>query len=162
MTQKIHPLDELQRIVQRLKKSGGKVVWTNGCFDILHTGHVSYLQEAKKLGDVLVVGLNSDASVTAIKGPGRPIVPEAQRAQVLAALSSVDYVVIFNDPTTVELLEALRPDTYVKGGDYTIDTINQDERAIVEGYGGKIVIIPPVPETSTSRIVERIMRGDQR
>ena len=159
MTGKIHALGELERIAQDLKESGRKVVWTNGCFDILHSGHVTYLQEARKLGDVLVVGLNSDTSVTAIKGPGRPIVPEAQRAQVLAALSSVDHVVVFDDTTTVRPLEALRPDVYVKGGDYTLDTINQDERAVVEGYGGEIVIIPAVPDMSTSRIVERIIKG---
>ena len=162
MIRKIRPLDELQGIVQRLKESGRKVVWTNGCFDILHSGHVSYLQQARKLGDALVVGLNSDASVTAIKGPDRPIVPEAQRAQVLAALSAVDYVVIFGDPTPLSLLKALHPDVYVKGGDYTIETINQDERAAVEGYAGEIVIIPPVPETSTTRIVERIKKAEGR
>lgn len=161
MTGKIHALGELERIVQGLRGSGRSVVWTNGCFDILHSGHVTYLERARNLGDVLVVGLNSDASVTAIKGPGRPIVPEAQRAQVLAALSSVDYVVVFGDTTTVGMLEALRPDVYVKGGDYTLDTINQDERAVVERYGGEIVIIPAVPDTSTSRIVERIIKGKQ-
>jgi rfaE bifunctional protein nucleotidyltransferase chain/domain len=128
----------------------------------MHSGHVAYLGEARKLGDVLVVGLNSDRSVRVIKGPDRPIVPQAQRAQVLAALSAVDYVVIFEDPAPTDLLEALRPDVYVKGGDYTVDTINQDERAIVQGYGGKIAFVPLVPGTSTTTIVERIRNTGQR
>jgi len=157
---KICSLGELKRIVGELKGSGRKVIWTNGCFDILHSGHVLYLEAAKKLGDVLVVGINSDESVRMLKGPGRPVVPEQQRALVLAALRCVDHVIIFSDPTTVSILKELRPDVYVKGGDYTIDTINQDERAIVESYGGKIEIIPKVEGVSTTEIVKKISKGD--
>ncbi|HIJ64513.1 MAG TPA: D-glycero-beta-D-manno-heptose 1-phosphate adenylyltransferase [Candidatus Hydrogenedentes bacterium] len=148
--------NELKAIVERMKKEGKSVVWTNGCFDILHAGHITYLMKAAQVGDVLVVGLNSDASVRAVKGPTRPIVNEIDRARVLSALEFVDYLAIFDDPTTEPLLELLRPDVYVKGGDYTIDTINQAERRLVEGYGGKIVIIPGIEGKSTTAIVERI------
>ncbi|HOT49444.1 MAG TPA: D-glycero-beta-D-manno-heptose 1-phosphate adenylyltransferase [Candidatus Hydrogenedentes bacterium] len=156
---KLKTLDELAPVVQRLQMEGKTVVWTNGCFDILHVGHITYLQKAAKLGDVLVVGLNSDASVRENKGPTRPVVNEADRALVLSALACVDYLVIFGDKTTVRFLEALKPDVYAKGGDYTLETIVQEERRVVEGYGGRIAIIPGVEGQSTTAIIERIVQG---
>lgn len=157
---KLKSLDALAPIVQKLQADGKKVVWTNGCFDILHVGHITYLGKAAREGDVLVVGLNSDASVKAVKGPGRPIVPEAERAVVLSSLECVDYVTIFSDPSPARILQLLKPDVYTKGGDYTLDTINQEERSIVEGYGGRIAIVPGVEGRSTSSIVERISRAN--
>lgn len=156
---KILPLAELESLVAGLRGQGKTVVWTNGVFDILHGGHVSYLLRAASLGDVLVAGLNSDASVRENKGPSRPIMPEAERALVLAALGCVDYVTVFPDATTVPLLEALRPDVYAKGGDYTLDTINQDERRLVEGYGGRIALLPGVAGQSTSSLIARIVQN---
>jgi D-beta-D-heptose 7-phosphate kinase / D-beta-D-heptose 1-phosphate adenosyltransferase len=153
---KVKTLDQLTRIVQRYQEQGKTVVWTNGCFDLLHVGHITYLQRAAQLGDVLVVGLNSDRSVRALKGPSRPIVGERERALVLAALEGVGYVCIFDDTNPVPILEQLRPDVYAKGGDYTIDTIVQDERRVIENYGGKIAIIPGVDGQSTSVIISRI------
>lgn len=149
-------LEELRDLVQVYQAKGQSVVWTNGCFDILHVGHVTYLMDAAKQGDVLVVGLNSDASVSAIKGPDRPIVPEEDRALIISALGCVDHVIIFADNDTVPMLETLRPDVYAKGGDYTLDTINQDERKLVESYGGRIALIPGVEGRSTTSIIERL------
>jgi rfaE bifunctional protein nucleotidyltransferase chain/domain len=155
-------LEELAAVVDRLKKRGKRVVWTNGCFDILHMGHVTYLRNAKVLGDILVVGINSDASVRAIKGLGRPIIPERQRAEVLSSLGCVDYVTIFSDTDTVRLLKRIQPHVYVKGGDYDLDSINQDERSVVQSYGGDIQILPVIHDTSTSRIISRIANGPNR
>lgn len=156
---KLKTLEELATIVQRLQQEGKTVVWTNGCFDILHVGHITYLQKAAKLGDVLVVGLNSDESVRENKGPTRPVVGEADRALVLSALACVGYLVIFGDKTTTRFLKALKPDVYAKGGDYTLETIVQEERRVVEGYGGRIAIIPGVEGQSTTAIIERIAQG---
>lgn len=153
---KLKTLDELREAVLELQAAGKRVVWTNGCFDILHAGHITYLQRAAACGDALIVGLNSDASVRAIKGPSRPVVPQDERAIVLAALECVRYVIIFDDPTTVPLLEALRPDVYAKGGDYTIDTIVQEERRVVESYGGAIALVPGVEGKSTTNLIQRI------
>ncbi|MBI5095626.1 MAG: bifunctional heptose 7-phosphate kinase/heptose 1-phosphate adenyltransferase [Candidatus Hydrogenedentes bacterium] len=153
---KVRTLDELKPIVEALKKDGKTVVWTNGCFDILHAGHITYLQRAAKEGHVLLVGLNSDASVRSVKGPARPIIPEADRALVLSALQCVGYVIIFGETNTVGILKALQPDVYAKGGDYTIDTIVQEERKVVESYGGRIAIIPGVEGQSTSNIISKI------
>ena len=152
---KIKSENELREIVARLRSAGKKIVWTNGCFDILHKGHVSCLEQARRLGDVLVVGLNSDSSVRRIKGPGRPVHTQQHRARATSALPCVDYAVIFDDPTTVRLLEMLKPDIYAKGGDYTLDTINQEERHVVESYGGRIQLLPEVKGVSTTRIIER-------
>jgi D-beta-D-heptose 7-phosphate kinase/D-beta-D-heptose 1-phosphate adenosyltransferase len=154
--QKIQSLEELQATLKQYQADGKTVVWTNGCFDILHAGHVTYLQSARKQGDVMVVGLNSDASVQAIKGPDRPIVPENERALIISALECVDHVVVFEDNDTVGLLEFLKPDIYAKGGDYTLDTINQDERKLVEGYGGGIALIPGVDGKSTTSIIQKL------
>ncbi len=153
---KLKTLEELGPIVKQLHDEGRKVVWTNGCFDIVHVGHITYLLKAARLGDVLIVGLNSDASVRENKGPNRPVVSEGDRALVLSALECIGHLTIFSDKTTVRILETLKPDIYVKGGDYTMDTIVQEERRVVEGYGGKIEIIPAVAGQSTSAIIERI------
>ena len=138
-------------------RAGGKrLVVTNGCFDILHRGHVAYLEAARNEGDVLLIGLNADASVRELKGPNRPVNSEEDRAAVLAGLQSVDAVCIFREPTAMRFLEALQPDIYAKGGDYTLDTINQDERRLVERMGGKVVVLPGVPGRSTTALLERI------
>lgn len=155
-TDKVKTVEQMSAIMKRLKREGKRVVWTNGCFDILHVGHIMYLQEARKEGDVMVVGLNSDASVRKNKGPERPVVEENDRAQVLSALECVDYIVIFDEKTPMPLLEALQPDVYAKGGDYTIDTIVQEERRLVEGYGGAIAIIPGREGQSTTYIINKI------
>ncbi|GMW01258.1 MAG: bifunctional protein HldE [Candidatus Hydrogenedentota bacterium] len=153
---KVQTLEQVKTAVDRLRKEGKKIVWTNGCFDILHVGHITYLQRAAELGDVLIVGMNSDVSVRSIKGEGRPIIPEDERAFVLAALDCVSIVTVFGDPTPMEYLKALQPDFYAKGGDYTLDTVVQEERRLVEGYGGKIAIIPGVEGKSTTSIIGRI------
>lgn len=153
--------EELIRIRQDLQKSGKKVVFTNGCFDILHRGHVEYLQKAKALGDVLIVGLNTDASVKRLKGPSRPIVNQEDRAFVLSALSAVDYVCYFDDDTPYELIKAIVPDVLVKGGDWAVE--NVVGRDIVEGAGGVVKTIEFVPNRSTTSIIERILNvGNQR
>ena len=157
---KLKTLGELTPIIKNLQGEGKTVVWTNGCFDILHVGHITYLLKAARLGDVLVVGLNSDASVRENKGPNRPVVSEGDRAVVLSALECVGYVTIFGDKTPMRLLETLKPDVYAKGGDYTLDTIVQEERRLVEGYGGKIAIIPGVEGQSTTAIIQKIA-GDK-
>lgn len=153
---KIKSETELREIVARLRSADKKIVWTNGCFDILHEGHVSCLEQARQLGDVLVVGLNSDSSVRGIKGAGRPVNSQHQRARAIGALPCVDYAMIFDDLTTVRLLKVLKPDVYAKGGDYTVDTINQEERHVVESYGGRIEILSEVKGVSTTRIIEEI------
>jgi D-beta-D-heptose 7-phosphate kinase/D-beta-D-heptose 1-phosphate adenosyltransferase len=157
---KLKTIDELGPIVRQLQRDGKTIVWTNGCFDILHVGHITYLLKAARLGDVLIVGLNSDASVRENKGPNRPVVPEGDRALVLSALECIDYVTIFSDKTTVGILEVLKPDVYAKGGDYTLSTIVQEERRVIESYGGRIGIIPGVEGQSTSAIIQRIA-GDK-
>jgi rfaE bifunctional protein nucleotidyltransferase chain/domain len=155
---KIIDWNELPAWRAAVRASGSKLVVTNGCFDILHPGHVIYLENARNCGDVLLVGLNSDEATSQLKGPGRPVNTETDRAVVLAALASVDGVCIFSDKTAVKFLSAAKPDIYVKGGDYTLDTLNQDERRGVESAGGKIVIIPFVPGKSTTALLEKISR----
>lgn len=146
--------DNLSAFAAALRVHGQRIVFTNGCFDILHVGHVRYLGAARALGDCLVVGLNSDASVRRLKGPERPVNEEADRAEVLDALRAVDYVTIFDEPTAAELIEIIRPDVYVKGGDYTIATLPEAE--IVRGYGGRVEFIDLVPERSTTRVIEKL------
>ena len=155
---KIQLLKDLEKIVLRARQKGERVVWTNGCFDILHIGHVRYLAAARRLGDHLVVGLNSNASTRKLKGPGRPLVRQDQRAEVLAGLESVSYITIFSAASPFRLLERLQPDIFVKGGDYTVDTMDQRERAAIEHYGGKIRFIPFVTGSSTTGIIEKIRR----
>jgi len=141
---------------EELRRRGRKLVATNGCFDLLHIGHVSYLQQARGLGDALLVGLTSDAQVRQLKGPGRPVNCQADRAGVVAALESVDGVFVFAELDARHFLEAVRPDMYAKGGDYTIETINQDERRLLEKLGVKIIILPAVPGHSTSATLRRL------
>jgi len=138
-------------------RASGKVwVATNGCFDLLHAGHVAYLEAARSLGDALLVGLNGDSSVRELKGPTRPLNAEADRARVLAALECVSAVVVFPEKRAVRFLSEARPDLYVKGGDYTLETIDQDERRAVESGGGRIVFIPFLPGRSTTGLVAKI------
>jgi len=137
---------------------GKKLVVTNGCFDLLHLGHVTYLENARNLGEMLLVGLNGDESVRQLKGAGRPINVEDDRAAVLAALESVDGVCIFAEKTATEFLRFAQPDIYVKGGDYTPDTVNQDERRLVEQREGRIVIVPLVPGRSTTALLGKMGR----
>lgn len=140
---------------QEAQAGGGRVVFTNGCFDLLHAGHVRYLTEARGLGDMLMVGLNSDQSVRTLgKGTGRPVIPAAQRAEVLASLAVVDLVVIFDQPTPLELIRAIQPDVLVKGGDYTVPEIVGHE--VVFARGGRVLSLPLVDGISTSDIIKRI------
>ena len=156
MESKIKSLEELIPIVSaRRDAEKSTIVFTNGCFDLLHIGHIRYLQEAKKLGDLLIVGINSDRSVhTLEKGQGRPVIPGEQRAEVLAALSCVDFVVAFDEPDPLRLIENLLPDVLVKGGDWSLERIIG--REVVERHGGKVSSIPLVPDVSTSSIIDRI------
>ncbi len=152
---KIMDWEEARRTVRQVQTEGRKVVFTNGCFDLLHVGHIRYLQAAKALGDFLVLGLNDDASVRRLgKGPGRPLTPQAERAEILAALACVDAVVIFNQDTPLELILTLRPDILVKGGDYTPENIVG--RPEVLSWGGEVHVIPFVPGKSTSSLINRI------
>jgi D-glycero-beta-D-manno-heptose 1-phosphate adenylyltransferase len=139
---------------EQLRKENKKIIFTNGCFDILHAGHVRYLESAKALGDCLVIGLNSDASVRALKGESRPINNEEDRAEVLGALRAVDCIVIFGDQTAENLITKVRPNIYVKGGDYTVETL--PEAKIVLGYGGQIEFVPLVTGRSSSNIINKI------
>lgn len=146
--------EEAARIAANLRTEKKIIVFTNGCFDILHAGHVRYLQAARELGDCLIVGLNSDASVSRLKGPERPINPEADRAEVLSGLHAVDYIVIFDEPTAAELIRLIQPDIYVKGGDYSLKQL--PEADLVSKYGGRIVLVPEVPGRSTTNLIRRI------
>jgi len=143
--------------VRRLQAGGGKAVFTNGCFDLLHAGHVRYLREARSLGDALVVAVNSDASVRVIKGPTRPLTPERRRLEVLAALESVTWLCLFGDGTPLRLIRKIGPDVLVKGGDWPVENIVG--REVVEGRGGKVLSIPLLPGVSTTALIEKIRRG---
>lgn len=153
---KIKSLSGIKKIAAELKAQGKKIVFTNGCFDILHVGHVRYLQKAKKMGDVLIVGLNTDQSVRQIKGKNRPIFPEEERAEILTALEAVDYVVFFNEPDPLRLIEAVKPNILVKGADWDKEKIVG--REIVEKAGGKVGRIPLVPGASTTGVIEKIIK----
>jgi len=153
---KITPRNELKATVDRLKREGKKVVFTNGCFDILHAGHTRYLRDARKLGDALILALNSDSSVRSIKGPMRPIVPEAERAEVVASLDSVDYVTVFDELTPLELIEFLQPDVIVKGGDWAEKDIVGAEA--VRKWGGRVAIMPVIEGASTTNIIDKVLQ----
>ena len=153
---KILTWKELKREADRLRGGGKKIAFTNGCFDILHVGHVRYLQEARRTGDILILGLNSDASVRAIKGDRRPLVPQQERAEVVAALATVDYVTVFDETTPLKLIEHLRPDCIVKGGDWQEEEVVG--RDAVRSWGGKVVIVPMIEGASTTGILEKIGR----
>jgi rfaE bifunctional protein nucleotidyltransferase chain/domain len=156
--EKIIPWDKLAAWRAAVRAGGKTLVATNGCFDLLHLGHVTYLETARNQGDALLVGVNGDAAVEQLKGPGRPVNAGLDRAAVLAALECVDGVCLFTEPTAARFLATARPDIYVKGGDYTLETLNQEERRIVEQAGGKIVIVPMVPGKSTTGLLNKIMR----
>lgn len=147
----------LKERLDALRREGKRIVFTNGCFDVLHVGHVRYLREAKKMGDVLVVGLNSDASVRAIKGDKRPLVPQEERADMLAELTSVDYVTIFDEPTPLSLIEYLEPDVLVKGGDWREEEVVGGD--FVKDRGGRVVIVPLTEGRSTTDVIAKIIRN---
>ena len=160
-TQKIINREELAREMLRRQSAGERGVFTNGVFDLLHLGHVRYLQEARSLGAFLVVGLNSDISAHRLKGPGRPIVPQEERAAILAALTCIDYIVIFDEPTAETLVALLRPAIYVKGADYagldaSPDLSRLPEAKVVKSYGGQVRLIPYLPGHSTTELIEKI------
>lgn len=156
--QKIVTWNDLPKWRAAMRASGKRLVVTNGCFDLLHLGHVTYLETARNHGDALLVGVNGDEGVRQLKGPDRPITEESDRAAVLAALESVAGVCIFPEKTATRFLAAAQPDIYVKGGDYTLETLNADERKTVEATGGKIVIIPFVAGKSTTATLKKISR----
>ena len=153
--EKILPLAEVVRFRDLLADEGQRVVFTNGCFDLLHVGHVRYLQAARALGEALIVAVNGDASVRALKGPTRPINSEQDRAEVLAALGCVDYVVIFDAERVTGLVHEVRPHVYVKGGDYTVESLNAEELWALRGVGADIQILPLVPGKSTTAMIEK-------
>ena len=144
---------KISEIVTSLKAKGKRIVFTNGCFDILHVGHVRYLKEAKALGDILILGLNSDSSVKSLKGSDRPINNESDRAEVLSALKAIDYVVIFDEKTAENIVGEVKPDIYAKGGDYSIDTL--PEAKIVAEHGGKTVLLQLVDGKSSTNIINK-------
>jgi len=158
---KIIQLNELNQRIAKLRADGKKIVATNGCFDLLHAGHVRYLAAARALGDILVVGLNGDQSVRELKGAGRPINNENDRAEVLAALDSVDLVTIFPELRATRFLESAVPNVYVKGGDYDSESLNQEEQAALKKIGSKIEIVPFEKGYSTSSLLEKL-RGDRK
>ena len=151
--EKILPLAEVVRCRDRLADEGRRVVFTNGCFDLLHVGHVRYLQAARALGEALIVAVNGDASVRALKGPTRPVNSEQDRAEVLAALACVDYVVIFDTERVTRLVQAIRPQVYAKGGDYTVEQLNAEERTALGEVSADIRILPLVPGKSTTEMI---------
>jgi len=152
---KFKTLSQLRKIVGSERNKGKTIVLANGCFDLIHAGHVRYLREAKRRGDILVVALNSDSSVRKLKGKGRPILPERERAEILASFSDVDYLVIFDEPNVEKILLALKPDIHAKGSDYTKKSV--PERKTVLGYGGKIAIAGGPKIRSTSEVIPRII-----
>ncbi|MDP9351277.1 MAG: D-glycero-beta-D-manno-heptose 1-phosphate adenylyltransferase [Chloroflexota bacterium] len=151
-------LDEGEALeeLRRRRERGERAVFTNGCFDLLHVGHVRYLRQARELADVLIVAVNTDDSVRELKGPERPVVPEDERAEVLAALEAVDYVVLFPDRTAERLVGVLKPELYVKGGDYTLDLRSLPEAGVVQRYGGEVRLMPVHPGRSSSALLSRL------
>jgi D-glycero-beta-D-manno-heptose 1-phosphate adenylyltransferase len=155
---KIIAWEKLSDWRKQYRATGKKLVVTNGCFDILHLGHVTYLENARNFGDALLVGINSDDAARQLKGAGRPVNSEMDRAAVLAALESVNSVCIFAEKTATKFLAVAQPDIYVKGGDYTLEALNQDERRAVESAAGKIILVPFVPGKSTTSLLKKISR----
>ena len=152
--QSVLDLEQLKKRVAADRANGARIVFANGCFDVLHVGHVRYLAGARALGDVLVVGINSDEQVAIQKGDGRPVLPASDRAEIVAALESVTYVTTFDEPTVEELLLALKPDVHAKGTDYTVDTV--PERDVVRSYGGQVAIVGDPKDHSTTEIIARV------
>jgi D-glycero-beta-D-manno-heptose 1-phosphate adenylyltransferase len=159
MIPKIVKLEELSNRCEKVRSAGKKIVATNGCFDLLHVGHVRYLRAARALGDLLVVGLNGDRSVHELKGAGRPITTQSDRAEILAALECVDLVTIFPEIRAMKFLAAVRPAVYVKGGDYSSETLDDEERAVLKEIGAEIRLIPFEAGYSTSGLIEQICRS---
>ncbi len=153
--QKIKSIQELKAIVSQARGLGRKAVFANGCFDLLHAGHVRYLESARKLGDMLIVGINGDASVAALKGEGRPLQSEEDRAEILASMDCVDYVLLFNVPTADDILKELRPDVHAKGTDYTLESV--PERETVIAYGGHVAIVGDPKDHSTKNLIQEIL-----
>jgi D-glycero-beta-D-manno-heptose 1-phosphate adenylyltransferase len=158
ISDKVVPLEELQQRAKALRAAGKKIVATNGCFDLLHVGHVRYLNTARALGDALIVGINGDQSVRELKGAGRPVNNQNDRAEIIAALGCVDLVAIFPELRATRFLELAAPDIYVKGGDYNADTLNSDEREVLRKIGAKIDIVPLEHGFSTSDLVKRLSK----
>ena len=158
MKQKILSLPALSQRADEIRRAGQRLVLTNGCFDLLHVGHVRYLQQARALGDFLSVAVNGDESVRSLKGAGRPLNSENDRAEILAALDCVDFVTIFPALRATEVIKALRPAIYVKGGDYTLESLDPEEVTALEEVGAEIKTLPLVPGRSTSRLIERMQR----
>jgi rfaE bifunctional protein nucleotidyltransferase chain/domain len=156
--EKLIAWENLPRWREEFRRTGRRLVVTNGCFDLLHLGHVTYLESARSQGDALLIGVNGDDGVRQLKGDGRPVNEESDRALVLASLASVSAVCIYAERTALRFLECAQPDIYVKGGDYTLDTLNQDERRQVESAGGKLVILPVVPGRSTTATLAKIAK----
>jgi len=152
---KVKSLDELRQIVATLRASGRKIVFANGCFDLMHVGHIRYLQNARALGDVLILGMNSDAGVTALKGKGRPLQTQEERAEILASLDCVDYVLLFDALTVDGILKELRPDIHAKGTDYTEQSV--PERETVHAYGGRVAIAGDPKDHSTRDLIQTIL-----
>jgi rfaE bifunctional protein nucleotidyltransferase chain/domain len=158
ISDKVVPLEELQQRANKLRAAGKKIVATNGCFDLLHVGHIRYLTAARALGDALIVGINGDQSVRELKGAGRPVNNENDRAEILAALDCVDLVTIFPEIRATRFLEIATPDVYVKGGDYNQDTLNAEERQVLQKIGAKIDIVPFERGYSTSDLLARLKK----
>ena len=158
ISEKVVLLDELEKRVKDFRLAGRKIVATNGCFDLLHVGHVRYLRAARKRGGALVVGINSDESIRKLKGPGRPVNGENDRAEIVAALEWVDLVTIFPEMRATRFLELTAPDVYVKGGDYNQDTLNAEEREVLQRIGAKIDLVPFEQGYSTSDLLARIQK----
>lgn len=155
MKKKVKEKEDLCEILKRLKAEGKRIVFTNGCFDLLHIGHLRYLDKAKTLGDILVVGVNSDASAQGLKGPGRPVLPLEERMELLSGLECVDYVVSFDESAPLKLITVLKPHLLVKGGDWSTETIVGKE--VVESLGGEVVALPFIEGNSTSHLIETIL-----
>ena len=152
--EKLKPPQELAQIRDAMDATGQRIVFTNGCFDLLHVGHVRYLQAARELGDALVVAVNGDASVRSLKGEGRPINTASDRAEVLAALECVNFVTVFPEVRVTSILELIRPHVYAKGGDYTVDRLDPGERSVLEKIGAEIEILPLIPGRSTTKMIQ--------
>lgn len=150
--------NSLVSALEPLRREGKTIVLANGCFDLFHVGHVRYLQGAAELGDVLVVGINSDRQTKMLKGPGRPFVPEGERAEIVGAVKGVDFVTIFDEPTVTELIQTIRPDIHAKGTDYTVDSV--PEREIVRSYGGKVAIVGDPKDHSSSELIKTVKTAD--
>jgi len=160
LNKKLKTKEELILLVNRFRKGGKRIVLANGCFDLLHVGHIRYLMEAKEIGDILIVGLNSDQSTRTLKGSARPIFSQEERAEILAALSCIDYITIFHELSVEDLLLTLKPDIHAKGTDYTTETV--PEADVVRSYGGKVAIVGDPKDHSSKEILKNLQRMDKK